>query len=130
MRYVLAVLVLFAVQASSSEVLGAGASSMAGPRVVFGIDAKAGYRYLQLTERGPAYPTADVNCDGNRGTMTLTRSSSTGNRTVAIYAVPPKVSEVMLKAAECRLMLPGQEIALGRQQIRAGWSPQAQAAKH
>jgi hypothetical protein len=27
-------------------------------------------------------------------------------------------------------MLPGQEIALGRQQIRAGWSPQAQAAKH
>ena len=52
MRYVVAVLVLFAVQASSSEVLGAGASPTAGPRVVFGIDAKAGQRYLQLTERG------------------------------------------------------------------------------
>jgi len=130
MRHVLAVLALFAVQVSASEVLGAGASPTAGPRVVFGIDAKAGQRYLQLTERGPAYPTAAVNCDGNRGTITLDRSSSTGKRTVASYVVPPKGSEVMLKAAECRLMLPGHEIALGRQQIRAGWSPQPQTAKH
>jgi len=27
-----------------------------------------------------------------------------------------------LKSAECRLLLPGQEIALARQQIRAAWS--------
>ena len=129
MRYVIAVLVLVAVQASASEVLGASASP-AGPRVVVGVDAKASQRYLQLTNRGAAYPTADVTCDGNRRTLTLTRSSSAGDRTVAIYAVPPKVSEGMLKAAECRLMLPGQEIPLARQQIRAAWSPQPRTAKH
>jgi hypothetical protein len=129
MRYVIAVLVLIAVQTSASEVLGAKAGP-AGPRVVFGVDAKGSQRYLQLTDRGAAYPTADVTCDGNRRTLTLTRSSSAADRTVAIYAVPPKVSEGMLKAAECRLMLPGQEIPLARQQIRAGWSPQLKTAKH
>jgi hypothetical protein len=130
MRYVIAVLVLIAVQASSSEVLGASASPAAGPRVVFGVDAKASQRYLQLTDRGPAYPTADITCDGNRRTITLTRSSSAGDRTVAIYVVPPKVSEGMLGAAECRLLLPDQEITLARQQIRAAWSPQPKTAKH
>ena len=74
MRHVLAVLALFAVQVSASEVLGAGASPTAGPRVVFGIDAKAGQRYLQLTERGPAYPTALPSYQtSNNGWMTFSR---------------------------------------------------------
>jgi hypothetical protein len=36
----------------------------------------------------------------------------------------------MLKAVECRLLIPGREIALARQQIRAAWSAQAKAQKH
>ena len=118
MRYVIVALLLVATSLSASEAFGVAA----GPRVVFGIDAKAGHRYLQLTERGPVYPTADVTCDGNRRTVTLTRSSNAGDRTVAVYVVPPKISDLMLRSAECRLLLPGREIALARQQIRAAWS--------
>jgi hypothetical protein len=53
--------------------------------------------------------------------IALTRSDSVGDKIVATYAVPPKISEIMLKAVECRLLIPGQEIALPRQQIRAAW---------
>lgn len=124
----LAVLVLVIAQLAAVEVFGASAPQ--SPRVVLGVDAKSSQRYVQLTDRGPVYPTADVTCDGNRRTITLTRSSNLGDRTVATYAVPPKVSAGMLKAAECRLMVPGREIALGRQQIRAAWSAQPRAQKH
>jgi len=129
MRGIPVVLVLVVASIGAGEALGAGARQ--GPRVVLGVDAKSSQRYLQLSDRsGPVYPTADVNCDGNRGTMTLTRSSNAGDRTVATYAVPPKVSAVMLGSAECRLMIPGREIPLSRQQIRSAWSTQPQAQKH
>src|SRR5262249_9067098 len=35
---------------------------------------------------------------------------------------PRNSRQAALKSAECRLLLPGQEIALARQQIRAAWS--------
>lgn len=104
------------------EVLEAGAAKPS-PRVVLGVDAKGSQRYVQLTERGgPVYPTADVTCDGNRRTIILARSGNVGDRIVATYAVSPKVSEGMLRAAECRLMFPGREIPLARQQIRTAWA--------
>jgi hypothetical protein len=130
MRGIAAVLVLVVVQFAAHEAFAASASP-AGPRVAFGVDSRASQRYVQLTDRGaPVYPTADVTCDGNRRTITLTRSDNVGDRTVATYAVPPKVSEGMLKAAECRLLIPGREITLGRRQIRAAWSAQPKAQKH
>jgi len=129
MRYVNVVLLVVAVQVAASGMLEAGVTAAVGPRVVFGVDAKTGQRYVQLAERGPVYPTADVTCDGNRRTLTLTRSSSAGDRTVAIYVASPKISGLMLRAAECRLLLPGQEIALARTQIRAAWSAQPRTAK-
>ena len=129
MRGISVVLVLVVASIGAGEALGAGTPQ--GPRVVLGVDAKSSQRYLQLSDRGgPVYPTADVNCDGNRGTITLTRSSNAGDRTVATYAVPPKVSALMLRSAECRLMVPGREIALSRPQIRSAWSTQPQAQKH
>jgi len=129
MRGIVVVLGLVVAQLGAGEALGAGAPQT--PRVVLGVDAKSSQRYVQLTDRrGPVYPTADVTCDGNRRTITLTRTSNVGDRTLATYAVPPKVSEGMLKAAECRLMVPGREITLARQQIRAAWSGQPQARKH
>ena len=129
MRGIVVVLGLVVAQLGAGEALGAGAPQT--PRVVLGVDAKSSQRYVQLTDRaGPVYPTADVTCDGNRRTITLTRTSNVGDRTIATYAVPPKVSEGMLKAAECRLMVPGREITLARQQIRAAWSGQPQARKH
>jgi len=36
----------------------------------------------------------------------------------------------MLKAVECRLLIPGREIPVARQQIRAAWSGAANASKH
>jgi hypothetical protein len=129
MRNIPVVLALVVASIGAGEALGASAPQ--GPRVVLGVDAKSSQRYLQLTDRGgPVYPTADVNCDGDRGTITLTRSSNAGDRTVATYVVPPKVSALMLRSAECRLMVPGREIALSRQQIRSAWSTQSQAQKH
>jgi hypothetical protein len=105
------------------EVREVGAAQARGPRVVLGVDAKGSQRYVQLTDRGgPVYPTADVTCDGNRRTIILARSGNVGDRIVATYAVSPKVSEGMLRAAECRLMFPGREIPLARQQIRTAWS--------
>jgi len=128
MRGIVVVLGLVVAQLGAGEALGAGAPQT--PRVVLGVDAKSSQRYLQLTDRGgPVYPTAEVTCDGNRRTITLTRSGNFGDHTVATYAVPPKVSAGMLKAAECRLMVPGREIPLARQQIRAAWTGQPQARK-
>ncbi|HEY7539379.1 MAG TPA: hypothetical protein VIF11_04520 [Methylomirabilota bacterium] len=127
MRYVF-VLLLVAAQISAFAV-SARAGSAAAPRVALGVDAKSSQRYVQLTERGAVYPTADVTCDGNRRTIALTRSSNAGDRTIAVYVVPPKISELMLKAAECRLLLPDQEIAVPRAQLRAAWSPQPKTAK-
>jgi hypothetical protein len=127
MRGIVVVLLLILAQIAADDAFGAGAPQ--APRVVLGIDTKSSQRYVQLTDRGPVYPTADVTCDGNRRTITLTRSGNVGERTVATYAVPPKVSEGMLKAAECRLMVPGREIAVARQQIRAAWSGHPQAQK-
>jgi hypothetical protein len=116
---------------ASADAFAAGAAQAAGPRVVLGVDAKNRQRFMQLSERGGAvYPTADVTCDGNRRTITLTRSDSVGDKIIATYAVPPNVSDVMLKSVECRLLIPGREIALGRQQIRAAWAAQAKTQKH
>jgi len=128
MRGILVALVLILAQIAAHDAFGAGAPQTS--RVVLGVDAKSSQRYVQLTDRGPVYPTAEVTCDGNRRTITLTRSSNVGDRTVATYIVPPKISEGMLKAAECRLMVPGREISLARQQIRAAWSAHPQAQKH
>jgi len=127
MRGIVVALVLITLSLGAFEAFGAAMTS--GPRVVLGVDAKTDQRYLQLSDRGPVFPTADVTCDGNRRSVALTRSSNSGNRTVATYAVPPKVSDVMLKSAECRLLLPGREIAVSRQQIRSAWSGHT-AQKH
>jgi hypothetical protein len=129
MRGPVVILALVVVLLGVGDALGAGAPPSSGPRVALGFDAKSKQRYVQLTDRGPVYPTADVNCDGNRRTITLARSGHVGDRTVATYAVPPKVSAAMLKAAECRLMVPGREIAIARQQIRGAWSGPARAQK-
>jgi hypothetical protein len=45
--------------------------------------------------------------------------------------VPQDIAETMLQAVECRLFLPGQEIALARQQLWAAWagSPRGAAPK-
>jgi hypothetical protein len=131
MKALVVLLAFVAVQVAASEARGAGATPAVGPRVLLGVDAKDGHRYMQLTDRGgPVYPTADVTCDGNRRTIMLTRSANVGDRIVATYAVPPKVSEGMLKAVECRLLIPGRQIGLARQQIRSAWSTQAKAQKH
>ena len=120
MRGIVIALVLVSLFLGSFEAFAAGAT--VGAKVILGVDAKTGQRYLQLSDRGPVFPTADVTCDGNRRTVALTRSGNAGDRTVATYAVPPKVSDVMLKSSECRLMLPGREISVSRQQIRSAWS--------
>lgn len=100
-----------------------GAFAAGGPRVVLGVEAPGSHRYLQITDRGgPVYPSADVTCDGNRRTLVLTRSSQVADKIVATYAVSPKISDAMIKAAECRVLLPGRDIGVIRQQIRAAWS--------
>src|SRR2546425_9549705 len=129
MRGIVVILGLVIAQLGAGQALGAGAPQT--PRVVLGVDAKSSQRYVQLTDRGgPVYPTADITCDGNRRTITLTRTDTVGNKTIATYAVSPKVSEGMLKAVECRLLIPGREIPVARQQIRAAWSGGANASKH
>jgi len=127
MRGIVVGLVLITLSLSALQALEAGTTT--GPKVILSVDGKTGQRYLQLSDRGPVFPTADVTCDGNRRSVALTRSSNAGDRTIATYAVPPKVSEVMLRSAECRLMLPGREIAVSRQQIRSAWSGHT-AQKH
>lgn len=131
MRAIVVLLVLIAGSFVSSDVSGVSAPPARGPRVALGVDPNGSQRYITLSgRRGPVYPTADVRCDGDRRTIPLTRSRSVGETTVATYAVPPMISEGMLKAVECRLLLPGREITLARQQIRAAWSAGPKTPKH
>src|SRR5262249_13660369 len=111
MRGIVVGLVLITLSLSALQALQAGtttrlpaleAGPTSGPKVILSVDGQIGQRYLQLSDRGPVFPTADVTCDGNRRSVALTRSSNAGDRTIATYAVPPKVSEVMLRSAECR----------------------------
>jgi len=95
-----------------------------GPRVVLGSDPKTGQRHIQLVGQGiSAYPTIDITCDGKRWTIPATES-----RTVATYAVPQDTAETMLNAVECRLLIPGREITLPRQQLWAAWSSPSKGA--
>jgi hypothetical protein len=104
--------------------------AQADPRVVLRIDPKTGRRQVQLTGRStPAYPTVDITCDGKTRTFTLTRSEFIKNRTTAIYAVPEDHAGRMLKAVECRLLTPGRDIALSRQQLRV-WASPSQGTAH
>jgi hypothetical protein len=126
MRPFVAFLVLFLASVVSSGAFAAGA-----PRVVLGVEAQGSQRYLQITDRGgPVYPSADVTCDGSRRTLVLTRSSQVADKTVATYVVPPKISDAMIKAAECRVLIPGRDIGVTRQQIRAAWSSAPKSQKH
>ena len=126
MRPFVAFLVLFLASVVSSGAFAAGA-----PRVVLGVEAQGSQRYLQITDRGgPVYPSADVTCDGSRRTLVLTRSSQVADKTVATYVVPPKISDAMIKAAECRVLIPGRDIGVTRQQIRAAWSSAPRSQKH
>jgi len=89
------------------------------PRVILSVDPKTGQRQVQLIGRStPAYPTVDITCDGKKRTLTLTRSEFIKNRTTAIYGVPEDHAGRMLKAVECRLLTPGKDIAISRQQLR------------
>lgn len=107
-------------------VVAQAASAGPRPRVVLGVDAKTGQRSVQLTSQGmPTYPTVDVTCDGQRRTIPLTRTDITKSRVVATYGVPGTTAETMLKSDECRLLIPGQDIGIGRRQIRAAWSGSA-----
>lgn len=100
------------------------------PRVVLSIDPKTGQRQVQLVGRGtPGYPTIDVTCDGQRRTVPLARSEVSRSRTVATYVVPRAAAGTMLKAVECRLLIPGQEIALARQKLRAAWASPSKGAE-
>lgn len=126
MRPLVAFPVLFIAWIVSSVAFAAGA-----PRVVLGVEAQGSQRYLQITDRGgPVYPSADVSCDGSRRTLVLTRSSQVADKTVATYVVPPKISDAMIKAAECRVLIPGRDIGVSRQQIRAAWSSAPKSQKH
>src|SRR5262245_14109431 len=125
MRSFVAFLVLFIASVVSSGAFAAGA-----PRVVLGVEAQGSQRYLQITDRGgPVYPSADVTCDGSRRTLVLTRSSQVADKIVATYVVPPKISDAMIKAAECRVLIPGRDIGVSRQQIRAAWSSAPKSPK-
>jgi len=131
MKGLVVLLLLSVAPVVSSEAFAASATPAVGPHVVLGVDAGGSHRYVQLTDRGgPVYPTADITCDGNRRTIALTRTDTVANKTIATYAVSPKVSEGMLRAVECRLLIPGREIPVARQQIRAAWSGGARATKH
>ena len=100
------------------------------PRVVLSINPRTTQRQVQLVGQGiSTYPTVDFTCDGARWTLPLTRSEATRNRTTATYAVPENRAGQMLRAAECRLLIPGQDIALARQQLRA-WPSPPQGASH
>jgi len=101
-----------------------------GPRVVLSINSKTTQRQVHLVGHGSSgYPTVDVTCDGKRWTLPLTRSEFAKNRTTATYAVPEDRAERMLKAVECRLLIPGRDIALARQQLRA-WASPPQGTTH
>ncbi len=115
MRRILCLLVLIIVHAAPSATLGSSTAQTVGPRVILGVDPTGSQRYVQLADRGmPVFPTADVTCDGNRRMIPLTRSDGVGDKIVATYTVPPKISEEMLKPSSVgcsfqgkRLLYPG-----------------------
>jgi len=91
-------------------------------RVVVSVDATTSHRSIQLTAQGtPTYPTVDVTCDGKRQAIAQTRAAVTGKAVLAIYEVPDNTAKLMLGAAECRLLLPDQEITLAARPLRAAW---------
>ena len=102
MRRTLCLLIRIVAQTAPSSTLGASSTQTTGPHVILGVDPADSQRYVQPADRGMAvFPTADMTCDGNRRTLPLTRSDSVGDKIIATYAVPPKISEEMLKAVEC-----------------------------
>jgi len=87
-----------------------------GSRVSLAGDART--RYIRVAAgSSPIYPTIDVTCDGQRWTLALTRTEEGG-----VYEVPRGRVDKMMSALDCRVLLPDQEIALGRQQLWAAWS--------
>jgi micrococcal nuclease len=94
--------------------------SVPGPRIVLGSDPKTNQRYIQVAgQSAPPYPTIDLLCDGKRWTVGLARSEGG-----SIYEPQRSVTEAMLTAVDCRMFLPGQEIALARGQLWAAWANQ------
>ena len=136
MRGMVVLLVLVVAQVAPSHTFAANSTQQVvsrqgisgRPRVVLGINSTTTQRQVHLVGHG-AYPTVDVTCDGKRWTLPLTRSEFAKNRTTATYAVPEDRAERMLKAVECRLLIPGQDIALARPQLRA-WASPSQGAAH
>ena len=123
-------LVLILAQAGPSHTFAANSTQQVvsqegisgGARVVLSVNPKTTQRQVQLVgQRISAYPTVDVTCDGKRWTLPLTRSEATMSRTTATYAVPADRAARMLKAVECRLLLPSGEITLARQQLWTVW---------
>ena len=132
MRSMIALLVLAATQGAPSHTIAAHATQQpvrqegtsGGPQVVLSTDRKTTQRQVQLAGQGvSAYPTVDITCDGKKRTFPLTRSEFIKNRTTAIYAVPEDHARQMLRAVECRVLTPSQDIPLARQQLRAWASP-------
>jgi hypothetical protein len=122
--------VIVPVEAGAIQPVGVQGGISRGPRLVLSIDPKTGQRYVQLIgQRMAVYPTADITCDWKRRTIPLTRSERAGDRIVAIDAVPQDVSGWMLQAVECRLLLPGQKIALARHQLQAAWPSSSKSAE-
>ena len=92
-----------------------------GAQISLGTDPKSGLRYIRIAGRGaPTYPTIDLTCDGQRWTLTLTRSDDG-----AVYQLSRASVELMLNAIECRLFLPDQELALTREQLWGAWASPA-----
>jgi len=137
MRGMVVLLVLIVAQVAPSYTFAANSTQQVSqrgisgrPRVVLSINSKTTQRQVHLVGHGrSAYPTVDVTCDGKRWTLPLARSEFAKNRTTATYAVPEDRAERMLKAVECRLLIPGQDIALARQQLRV-WASPSQGAAH
>ena len=89
-----------------------------GAQISLGADPRSGLRYIRIAGRGATvYPTLDLTCDGQRWTLTLTRSEDG-----AIYQLSRANVELMLNAIECRLFLPNQELALSREQMWGAWA--------
>src|SRR5438128_12413844 len=128
MRGLAVLFVLIAAQVTPSHTFAANSTQQTvsreviwgSPRVILRIDPTTTQRQVQLVGQGiSGYPTVDITCDGTRWTLPLTRSEFAKNRTTATYAVPEDRAGRMLKAVECRLLIPGQDIAMARQQLRA-----------
>lgn len=76
--------------------------------------------------RVPLYPTVELTCDHVPRTLVLERAEQTTVRTVLVYEVPPRLADVVLRSAECRLFLPGDEVVLSRALVWEAWAHPAQ----